>query len=290
VRPVLLRAIEAYDLSMSNAALTERMVLMDRCATLGRSVAQLAHEIGNQLCILPLLEMIEDSYNHDAELTRMAGLSRDSYQRMVGLLNEVKAFVRFERDAPAGKNIRLAEVVHELVDFLRYDRTLTNLTLSLNLWTNPYITGNNVKLQQVLINLLKNAADALGDRADGAVTISLDNDANTATLVVADNGPGMPPEVAARIWEPFYSTKGAGGTGLGLDVARTIIEAHHGTIHCETAPDQGARFVIRLPIAAVSENDPSKLAAGQAANVVVKPVPWEPPPAAISLLKTLKSP
>jgi signal transduction histidine kinase len=74
-----------------------------------------------------------------------------------------------------------------------------------------------------------------------------------AVITVADNGCGMAPETAARIWEPFFSTKGEEGTGLGLDVAKSIIEAHGGTIECVSAPQQGATFTIRLPLYQAAE-------------------------------------
>ena len=95
---ILVRAIEAYDLSISNMAMTDRLVVADRCAMLGRSAAQLAHEMGNQLCMLPLLELIEDEYGDHEDLVRMAGFARTTHDRLVQMINEVKAFVRFEHE------------------------------------------------------------------------------------------------------------------------------------------------------------------------------------------------
>lgn len=290
VRAVLLRSIEAYDMSMSNASLKERMLLMDRCATLGRSAAELAHEIGNQLCMLPLIEFIEDNYKDHEELMQLTGFTRNTYQRLVGLVNEIKAFVRCERDVPADHKIRLADVVQEVVDFLRHDRTLSAVELSLDLPVNPGVKASGAKLQQVLINLLKNAADALRGRSGARVAVSLVSDAQSAVLSVSDNGPGIPPEIADRIWEPFFTTKGSSGTGLGLDVARSIIESYQGTIHCETAVGEGARFVIRLPLAeAAGGAAPQPAAELRPANQVVIPMAWEPGQAAIDMMSMTKS-
>jgi signal transduction histidine kinase len=244
---ILVRAIEAYDLSISNMVLQDRLAASDRCAMLGRSAAQLAHEMGNQLCMLPLLELIEDQYGDQEDLVRMAGFARTTYERLVQIINEVKAFVRFEREQIVTQSVVLSEVVHELVEFLRYERSLPLAKLKIEISSDPCVQAHRVKLQQVVLNLLKNAAHAIGDRDDGSITLALAATDREAIITVTDNGCGMTPDIAARIWEPFFTTKGEEGTGLGLDVARSMIEAHGGSIDCETAPGQGAKFTIRLP-------------------------------------------
>lgn len=258
----LVRSIEAYDMSISNMVLQDRLVAADRCATLGRSAAQLAHEMGNQLCMLPLLELIEDEYSDKEDLVRMAGFARTTHERLVQIINEVKAFVRFERETVVTQPLHLSEMIHELVEFLRYEKSLPLERLTVTLHSDPRIRAHRVKLQQVLLNLLKNAAHAVRNRTDGHITLSVAEVAGRAQIVVADNGCGMTPDVAQRIWEPFFTTKGEEGTGLGLDVARSIIIAHDGTIECQTAPDQGATFTISLPILADAEEFPAPLAVG----------------------------
>jgi two-component system sensor histidine kinase/response regulator len=244
---ILVRAIEAYDLSISNMILQDRLVAADRCAMLGRSAAQLAHEMGNQLCMLPLLELIEDEYGDHEDLVCMAGFARTTHERLVQIINEVKAFVRFEREEVVVQTVALAEVVHELVEFLRYEHTLPLAKLSVEIRSEPWAKANRVKIQQVVLNLLKNAAFAIRDCSEGHITLSLATEGDQAVIAVADNGCGMTAEVAARIWDPFFTTKGEEGTGLGLDVAKSIVEAHGGTIECDTAPRRGSRFAIRLP-------------------------------------------
>jgi nitrogen-specific signal transduction histidine kinase len=245
---VMVRAIEAYDLSIANLALTDRLVAVDRCAALGRSAARIAHEMGNQLCMLPLLELIEEQYANDPNLRQAADIARKTYDRLVQLVDEVKAFVRFENDEAPLQKTRLSELVHELLEFLRFDASFPFARISLQVSGDPIVKGNRVKLQQVLINLLKNAAHAIRERSDGQIGLSVAGEGETAVLSVADNGCGMAPEVAERIWEPFFTTKGEEGTGLGLDIVKAIVEAHGGQIECRTAPGAGAAFVIRLPV------------------------------------------
>lgn len=254
---VMVRAIEAYDLSIANLALTDRLVAVDRCAALGRSAARIAHEMGNQLCMLPLLELIEEQYAGDADLQQAADIARKTYDRLVQLVDEVKAFVRFENEDAPLKKTRLSEALHELLEFLRFDGTFPFARVSLEIAGEPIVQANRVKLQQVLINLLKNAAHAIRDRADGRIVLAASVEGRWAVISVSDNGCGMTPEIAQRIWEPFFTTKGEEGTGLGLDIVKAIVEAHGGQIECRTAPDAGATFVIRLPLVAEANESPA---------------------------------
>ena len=244
---VLIRAIEAHDLAVSNMALTQRLVASQRCAMLGQVAARVAHEMGNQLCMLPLLELIEEKYSGHKDLVEMADLAWHVHQRLSALVEEVKAFVRFENEDFPTQPLPLAEAIHELVAFLRFDQTLPRGQLTVDTRADPVVRANKVKLQQVLVNLVKNAADAIDGRPDGRITVALDRDGNEAVVSVADNGCGMTPETLSRIWEPFFTTKGAKGNGLGLDISRRLIETHGGRIDCDSAPGVGTTFVIRLP-------------------------------------------
>jgi C4-dicarboxylate-specific signal transduction histidine kinase len=178
----------------------------------------------------------------------------------VQIIDEVKSFVRFEREQTVTRAVALAEVVHELVEFLRFDRSLPLEKLRVRIESEPVVRANQVKLQQVLINLLKNAEYAIRGREDGRISLTLSAAGGQASLVVSDNGCGMAPDVVERIWEPFFSTKGEEGTGLGLDVAKSFIEGHGGTITCESAPGAGATFTIRLPEFKHNESAPSATA------------------------------
>jgi signal transduction histidine kinase len=248
VFPLLLRAIESYDLAISNLALTDRLVTVDRCAALGQCAARIAHEMGNQLCMLPLLELIEEKYGHLDDLVQTAEFARSTYDRLVELINEVKSFVRQQHAGAVVQPLQLCEALHELMDFLRYDSTLPMQAVQLELRAEPTVRGNKTKLQQVLVNLLKNAAHAIGGRPDGRIVVSLDCESDVAVLSVRDNGVGIAADVMQHIWEPFFTTKGTSGTGLGLDISRSIIQSHGGRIDCQSSPGCGATFTIRLPI------------------------------------------
>lgn len=264
VMSVLMRAIEAYDLSLANMALTDRLVASDRCAALGRSAARIAHEMGNQLCILPLLELIEERYADQEDLVRTADLARQTHDRLAALVDEVKSFVRFEQSTVDMQPLSLAALVHELLAFLRYDNSLPHERIASRIAVDAQVRGNRVKLQQVLINLLKNAADAIRHAVNGQIVLTVDANPLDAIIRVEDNGSGMPPEIAARIWEPFFTTKGEEGNGLGLDIVKQIVEGHQGRIDCHTSAGRGTAFVIRLPLDVPAREQPAPAAVNYA--------------------------
>ncbi len=281
---ILVRAIEAYDLSIANMALTDRLVAVDRCAALGRSAARIAHEMGNQLCMLPLLELIEEQYADRADLVQTAEFARQTYERLVQLVNEVKAFVRFENDDAPLQRLPLAELVHELLEFLRFDSSFPSGCIEVEIAVEPYVKANRVKLQQVLINLFKNAAHAIRGSAGGRIALKAAIEGEWAVLTVADNGCGMTPQVAERIWEPFFTTKGEEGTGLGLDIVKGIVESYGGRIECRTAPGAGATFCIRLPLA----ESANEAASARVDNSVPKALPWAIPSPELGAESVLK--
>ena len=246
---VLVRAFQAHDLSVANSALTDQLVLSERLAFLGQATARLAHEMGNHLCLLPLIEYIEDHCHGDGEMLKLAQMARDSIQRLTGMVQEVKAFTHFQQQEFAKQFLPLSEVVHELVSFLRFDKSVPFQQILIGTRSDPVVLGHKVKLQQVLLNLIKNAAHAIRGKSDGKIVLTVTADGNEAVVQVADNGCGMTPDVQVKVWEPFFTTKGKEGTGLGLDICRKLIVAHGGTITFQSAAGAGTTFEIRLPVA-----------------------------------------
>ena len=111
----------------------------------------------------------------------------------------------------------------------------------------PPVRANGHQVQQVVLNLLTNAVDAMP--SGGSLRIATTREGETAALQVADSGPGIAPDSRDRIFEPFFTTKDSGGgTGLGLAICRQIVEAHRGTIQVTDAPGGGAAIEVRLPI------------------------------------------
>ncbi|RME40976.1 MAG: hybrid sensor histidine kinase/response regulator [Planctomycetota bacterium] len=244
---MLLRAVEVHDLAVSNNALLERVAHADRCATLGRIAAGVAHEIRNQLFILPLVELVEVKYPEDEELMQFAAAARETHARLSNLVDEIMDFVRKGDGECTLLPVNLADLVREGLALAAMDKSIPRGRLKLDIRANPVVRGHKSRLQQVLFNLVKNAGDALEDREHGEIRVVVDADDAEAWLSVQDDGPGIDAAHLEKIWEPFFTTKGERGNGLGLDVCRRIIETHGGTMTGRNREGGGAEFVFRLP-------------------------------------------
>jgi two-component system NtrC family sensor kinase len=112
----------------------------------------------------------------------------------------------------------------------------------------PRVAGEARALNQVFLNLLKNATEAL-EGTGGVIRVCLGREGSWVVIEVRDDGPGIPPETRERLFEPFFSTKGAGGgTGLGLSICRRIVSEHGGSIRVDSSNGAGTSFTVRLPV------------------------------------------
>ncbi len=250
---VIHRAMEAHDMAMQNTSLMQRLLVTEQCALLGQATAEIAHEMGNQLNLLPLVELIEDEYSHDAQLVPLAKMARESHERLFALVNEIKSIIRQEETEVSLQLVSLADVVRELLSFLRFNREIPASSIIADLRCDPVILGNKLKLHQVLLNLVKNAFDAIENKPNGQIAIHLGCGPNKIQLSIADNGVGIPLSIQGKIWEPFFSTKGKHGNGLGLDLVKRLVEAQHGQIEMHSKPGHGSEFMITFPLIAAPE-------------------------------------
>ncbi len=252
---VLYSAIEAHRLSMTNMRLTDQLLVSQRCVTLGQMAAQIAHEIGNQIGMAPLIELIQEKYANCPDLLHVAELASEAQNRMVSLIDEIKRFVRFEQNSLERRPTELAPTLRELASFLRFDRRFSHSRFECRIESEPSVLGNKFKIQQVVVNLLNNAADAIADNEDGKIQLSLNTIDEMAVISVRDNGPGIAPEDLERIWHPFFTTKGECGNGLGLEICRQLVERHDGQIDCQSQLGAGCEFTIRIPL--LDRNSPA---------------------------------
>jgi two-component system, NtrC family, sensor kinase len=131
-------------------------------------------------------------------------------------------------------------------------------------YANPgRVRGHAGQINQVFMNLLTNAAQALAGREHALITIETRGDAQSVEVKIADNGPGIPADVLPRIWDPFFTTKDVGeGTGLGLSIVHELVERHGGSIECETKVGAGTTFTVKLP-RTMEVTEPRKRSASQ---------------------------
>ena len=148
--------------------------------------------------------------------------------------------------SPQLKPLDVQALIDSTIELLSNELTKKNIQWSLDYrHGGALIDGDSDQLRQILINLIQNAADAMP--SGGALKITTQTDKNHLELKVSDTGEGIPKELLTKIFEPFVTTK-AKGTGLGLAMVRSMIEAHHGTIHVESQPGQGTVFTLKLPL------------------------------------------
>lgn len=229
----------------------EKLVIAERIAAWQDIARRLAHEIKNPLTPIQMaMDTLRKSWRKQhpsfeeilEESTRTVLEEADRLKKIVA---EFSDFARMPK--PELARIDLNEVVrYSLSLYQGAVKVDSNLTPDL-----PEIDGDKGQLQQVLLNLVENARDALGKREDGRITVTTKRgEANDRLLlVVEDNGPGVPPELKDKVFAPYFTTKQAkGGTGLGLAIVHRIVSDHGGRITISDARDRGARFTIELPL------------------------------------------
>jgi signal transduction histidine kinase len=235
----------------------EQLVRSERLASVGRLAAGLAHEIGNPIAALIGLEDLLLAGGLEPEL------ERDFLQRMRRETERINRILRdllaFARPSSAGVDSRqpgdVEAAVHDTAALVMPHPALREVELALDVHGElPRVTLTREQLEQVLLNLVLNAADAAGP--GGHIRIEASRSTGGVELSVSDDGPGVAEIVRDRLFEPFVTTKETGkGTGLGLAVCRGLVEAAGGTIELDSAHARGARFVIALPDARVTASD-----------------------------------
>ena len=232
----------------------QELVRSERLASVGRLAAGLAHEIGNPItAVLGLLELVREGDLEPAEQRDFLDRIRRETERVNRVLRELLDFARpAVRDGQASEpdadsHASVPHAVEQVLALLRPQKGFATLEVVTRLPAQlPEVAMHAARLQQVLLNLLMNAADAV--RAEGGrICIDVECAAEHVRIGIEDNGGGVPASVRERLFEPFVTTKEVGkGTGLGLAVCRGLLVAAGGTIELRDGAE-GARFVIELP-------------------------------------------
>ncbi len=213
----------------------------------GKVIRMMAHEVNNSnAAIVSLLKtLLEVAHEDDPEL---AEITRDHLPPAIRRAENMTAFMRnFARvvrlPAPSRERVDLNGVLHGAADVMRVLLQQHDIELVLELAPQPvWLRADRAQLEQVIINALTNARESIGHGG----RIRMSSEASPATFTVADNGPGIPDEVADRIFTPFFSTKPS-GQGVGLTLTREILEGHEATYRLATAADGWTRFAVRFP-------------------------------------------
>jgi PAS domain S-box-containing protein len=223
----------------------------EKLSALGSLLAGVAHELNNPLSVVLGLSLMLTETATDAKTLERAGKISKAAERCARI---VKTFLAMARQQPTRtSNVAIDDVVASAVEVAGYSIRSSDIELSIDLEPGlPVIWADPDQLNQVLINLLVNAEQALHDW-DGQrkITVSAQLHPMGGKIVVsiADTGPGISKEILTRIFEPFFTTKEVGaGTGIGLSFCHRIVHSHGGTIEVETTEGGGSTFIVSLPI------------------------------------------
>jgi len=226
--------------------LDERLMQLDRLATLGTLAASMAHEIRNALVPGKTLVGLLLEKHPDAEL---AGMVRRELGRIDAIVTRMLKFSGSARLAFG--EVHVHEVLEHSLRLVQPQLEGKYISLSRSFLAAPdLVRGDEYQLQQAFVNLFVNALEATGYKGTLSVTTETVSrgvgDPAQLRVTIKDNGTGIPPEVMGRLFEPFFTAK-PHGTGLGLPITRRIVLEHHGDISVESQPGQGATFYVFLP-------------------------------------------
>lgn len=250
----MMNKIESAD--QQRMQLYDRIRNSEKMALVGRMAANVAHEINNPLQIIGdqagwLDELLDDEdpaqLKNSEEYRAAFAKIRTQVKRASTITHRLLGFSRSTDGLKTKININT--LVEETVSFLEKEATNHRIAIRRNLGHDlPEIVTDSTQLQQVFLNILNNAIDAIGN--DGAVTISSSLNEGQLTVEFADSGPGLSEEALKRVFDPFFTTKKAGsGTGIGLSISYSIVERLGGVIEVRNGKQGGCIFRVTLPVA-----------------------------------------
>jgi two-component system, NtrC family, sensor kinase len=226
--------------------LERRLVQADKLSSIGLLAAGVAHEVNTPLAVISTYaQMLAKQISGDDQKSRLLEKIAKQTFRASEIVNSLLNFSR--TSTTEFVDIDLNRVIRETVSLIDHQLQKTGVEARLSLdATALSIRGNFGKLQQVFLNLFINARDAMAE--GGSLTVRTWSEAGFAHIEVADTGHGIAPEHLARIYDPFFTTKGARkGTGLGLSVSYGIVQEHNGILEVESHLGRGTRFRLEFP-------------------------------------------
>jgi len=228
----------------------ERLVIAERIAAWQEIARRLAHEIKNPLTPIQMsMDTLRKTWrlkhpSFDEILEESTTTVLQEADRLKHIVSEFSDFARMPK--PEFQRVDLNEVVRSAMTLYQGAAPVET-----KLATIPQLDADKNQINQVVLNLVENARDAIGQRADGRIVVStrLGDAGDRALLIVDDNGPGVPLELKDKVFAPYFTTKhNKGGTGLGLAIVHRIVSDHGGRITVTDSPGGGARFSIELPL------------------------------------------
>jgi signal transduction histidine kinase len=243
-----------YEAEQTHARAIQRLEETARLASLGRLAAGVAHEINNPLAIINekaglIKDLItfKEEYKHDKKLEGLIDSVLESVERCGAITKQLLGFARHTEVSVSTVPVR--KIIGDVLSFLEKEASYRNITLNLEIPDDlPSLVTDRGKVQQIFLNLINNAFQAVGD--GGRIDIvGRPIDGGKIAVRVSDNGCGISDENLQKIFEPFFSTKrDSGGTGLGLSITYGLVQRLGGQIAAESELGKGTTFTVTLPV------------------------------------------
>jgi signal transduction histidine kinase len=251
-------AERTFDLEQANRQLdltTRQLIVSEKLASIGEITAGVAHEINNPLAVIQgNLDVIRDELGPKAAQWQTEfRLVQEQIQAILILVSKLLRFARPEEYADSGTGQDPNDILRETLPLVHHVLIGAGIVVAMNCLSKSLVKISHTELQQVLVNLIVNAAQSMpkgGKLSIQSEDISLPEGA-MVEIRISDTGTGMPPEILNRIFDPFFTTKRAEGTGLGLSISRNLIVRAGGTLSATSTEGVGSQFEIRLPAVVV---------------------------------------
>ncbi|GAU09234.1 ATP-binding protein [Desulfoplanes formicivorans] len=239
------------------ALLDESLLQSSKMAALGKMAAGVAHEVNNPLAVIKekagwIRDLLEEE---DVKNSENFQEFRDSVDKIETHVDRAKKVVHrllgfARRMEPLREKVDVNAVLEQTLSFLENEAKYRNISITTSMQQNlPRILSDTSQLQQVFLNILNNAIDAIGKGGDISISTQADLRTKELHVTITDSGPGIPRDIEKKIFDPFFTTKQVGkGTGLGLAISYSIIDKLGGTLRLENARNKGASFIITLPL------------------------------------------
>jgi signal transduction histidine kinase len=229
-----------------------QLLQAEKMAALGQTISGVAHELNNPLAtILSWSERLSQRPTLDDSVRRGLEVIFSESERAAKIVRNLLTFARKRQTTRAMVDVN--QIVRETLALRAYEQRVTNISVIDALAAGlPHVFADGHQVQQVLLNLIINAEQAmLSANGRGVLVVRTWHDADQESVIleINDDGPGIPDDVQPKIFDPFFTTKEVGkGTGLGLTVAYAIVQEHGGRIRLESRPNVGASFYVELPV------------------------------------------
>jgi signal transduction histidine kinase len=232
--------------------LQQQLIQAQKMSTVGALASSMTHEFNNILTTIINYAKLglrhKDAAGRDKAFDKILAAGQRASRITTGLLS----YARRGQDRREGTD--LTALVQDVLVLVEKDLQMHRVRLQTNFDGRPLCNINAGQIQQVVLNLIVNARQAMDTGGQLTVTVRANAESGMGEISVRDTGSGIPPESLKKIFDPYFTTKtadaqGQGGTGLGLSLAREVIEAHQGRIRVESAVGQGTTFTLKLPLA-----------------------------------------